>query len=113
MATLVQFFGSLLSMALILAGLLLMVAPPLGRRMLQRTAAIAGLFLMFLFALNAVWGLVRSLNPIVLILGATSVSTLAYFVRERRLGHPERRDGARHAERSPVMPQHIGGEDKE
>jgi hypothetical protein len=112
MSTLVSLFALGSPLLLTLFGLFLMVAPPLGRRILQKTAALAGLFFVFFFALNLVWNLLRSINPLLLIVGVTAVSSVSYFVRERRLRHPARSDGARHAERSPVMPDHIGREDE-
>jgi hypothetical protein len=80
--------------------------------MLQKTAAGTGLFFVLLCALNFVWELLRSINPLLFILGVTAVSTVAYFLRERRLGHSKRRDAPRHVERSPVMPQHMPGDDE-
>ena len=105
-------FGALLLLFLTLSGLLLIVAPPLGRRMLHKTAAFVGLSFVLLFALNLLWELLRSINPLLLILGLMALSPLAYFIRERRLGQSNGRTERRHSERSPVMPQHIAGDDK-
>ena len=112
MGTLICLLGALLLLFLTLSGLLLIVAPALGWRMLHKTAAFAGLSLALLCALNFVWGILLSINPLLVVLGLTAVSTVAYFVRERRLGHSKRHDGSRHAERSPVMPQQVGGGDE-
>jgi hypothetical protein len=112
MGTFVSLFGSLLLFSLTLSGLLFIVAPPLGRRVLQKTAKFAGLFFVLLIALNTLWQLLRSLSPLLLIVGMFTVSTLAFFVRERRLHGHARHDGPRHAERTPVMPHHISGDDE-
>ncbi len=106
-------FGSIMLLLLTLSGLLLIVAPPLGRRLLQNTVAFAALLFMLLVGLNTLWQIVRSINPLALLFGTAAVSTLAYFVRERRLGRSERREGSRHTERSPVMPQHADEEAEE
>lgn len=66
-----------------------------------------------LFVLVALDQLVHAANSFALLLAAALVSTLAYFIRERRLGHPAHRDEFRHAERTPVMPQYIPDEDRE
>jgi hypothetical protein len=112
MGTLASLFGSVLLLFLILSGLLLVVAPALGRRMLQKTALGAGLFFLLLSALSLARELIHSINPLRFILGIILVSTLAYFVRERRLVRAERHDGPRPVERLPVMPQHIRGDDE-
>jgi hypothetical protein len=110
--TLISLFGAILLLLLTLSGLLLIVAPALGRRVLQKTATFAGMFFVLLVALNALWQMLRSLNPLLLILGVIAISTLAFFVRERRLRGHARHGGPRHAERTPVMPHHISGEDE-
>jgi hypothetical protein len=112
MGALVSLFGALLLLSLTLSGLLLIVVPPLGRRMLHKTTVFAGGFVLFLFALNVFWQMVPSINPLLLILGVAALSSLAYFVRERRLGNSRRRDGTLRSERSPVMPQHTAGDDE-
>jgi hypothetical protein len=54
----------------------------------------------------------RSISPLLSVLGVAAASIVAYFVREYRLGHSKLRDGPRHVERSPVMPRHIPGDDQ-
>jgi hypothetical protein len=110
MGALVSLFGCVLLLLLTLSGLLLIVAPTLGKRILQKTAAGAGLLFLLLCALNLVWQLLRSINPLLFILGVTALSTVAYFVRERLIGAPQRRDGPHPVERTPVMPRHIPGD---
>ena len=63
MGTLISLFGALLLFFLTLSGLLLIVAPALGRRMLHKTAVFAGLFIVLLVALNVLWQMVHSINP--------------------------------------------------
>lgn len=110
--TLTSLFGAILLLLLTLSGLCLIVAPALGRRMLQKTAGFAGLLFALLIALNIVRQVLRSLNLVLLILGVIAASTLAYFIRERRVHGHARQDGPRHAERTPVMPHHVNGEDE-
>jgi hypothetical protein len=112
MGTLVSVFGALLLLFLTLSGLLLMVAPALGWRMLRKTVAFAGLSLLLLFALNFVLGILRAINPLFLILGLIVVSSLAYLIRERGLNHSKHTDSRRHNERTPVMPQQMTGDEE-
>jgi len=112
MGTLISLFGVVLLFLLIWAGLLLIVMPALGQRLLRRTAVFVGLFLIFLVSFNLLWGLLRSINPFALVLSVAVLSPLAYFVRERRIGAAKRHDGTHPVERTPVMPRHIPGDDQ-
>jgi len=110
MAILIQIFAPLLLLALMIAGLLLIVAPRYGGRMLKKTAAFTGLFVLGIVLLNQ---LLHAISPVTLVLGAAAVSGLAYFVREHRLGRRVPREGLRYAERTPVIPQHVNEEGEE
>ena len=52
MSTLFSLFGSLLLLGLTITGLVLMVAPALGRQLLKNTGIAAGLFLLGLMVLQ-------------------------------------------------------------
>jgi len=52
MSTILSLFGSLLLLGLAISGLLLMVAPGLGRQLLKRVGIAAGLFLLGLMLLQ-------------------------------------------------------------
>src|SRR5438046_813579 len=90
MSILIQVFGSFLLMALVVAGLLLIVAPSYGQRLLKNTAAFAGLFILGIAMLellvcNAAKIALRIL-PILYGRDAFplwSISVLAYFYCER------------------------------
>jgi chromate transport protein ChrA len=110
MRFLFHIFGSLLTLALVATGLLFIVAPSIGRRMLQYTATSAGISLIVLVILNSVLTVLSS-HPFVLVLIAVVVCTTAYVIRERRMQHPKRGEGMRHAERTPIIPTYIGGGD--
>ncbi len=112
MGIIVQLFGSLVFLTLVVAGLLLIVVPSLGWRILKKVAPLAGISLLLLTALNIVWNFLRSINPILLILGVAALSIAAYFIREYPKARLSRHDADRHGERIPVMPQHIAPEDE-
>jgi hypothetical protein len=112
MDMLVSLFGSVLVSLLILSGVLLMVAPALGGRILTKTAAFVGLFFILLFVISLVRDFLSSTSPLFLVLGFTAVSALAFWVRQRSLSSLRRRDGPHVVERSPVMPRHIPGDDQ-
>jgi hypothetical protein len=102
--------GLFAACVLLMSAILYLFAPDAAPRFLKSAATTV---LATLFALIALDQLIRSLNSFTLLLGAALVSTLAYIVRERRLGRSERREGSRHTERSPVMPQHAHEEAEE
>lgn len=112
MDTLLCFLGSLLLLSLAVSGLLFIVAPPVGRHLLQKTAAITVGMVIVLCALSIVWNAVRGISSIALLLAATVISTIAYFIREYRLHGHARRETPRHNERTPVMPHHLRGGDQ-
>jgi uncharacterized membrane protein YccC len=95
--------------ALLAGAILYLFAPDVAPRFLKSAGTTV---LAVLFALVALDQLIRAVNSFALLLGAALACTLAYLVREHRLGHPVRRDGFRHAERTPVLPQYIPDEDR-
>ena len=86
MDTLFSLFGVVLLFLLILSGLLLIVAPAVGQRLLRKTATFAGLFFVLIIAFNLIWGFIRSIDSIAPILAFAVLSLVAYLVREHRIG---------------------------
>ena len=110
MRVLLCLIGILGSCVLIASAFFYLFAPEAATRFLGSTGTSV---VAVLFALVALDQLVRASNSFALLLGAALVSTLAYFVRERRLGRPARHHEFRHTERTPVMPQYMPDEDRE
>ena len=102
--------GCLGACVLIACSFLYLFAPDAAQRLLKSVGITLG---MVLFVVLALGELLHAVSPAALILGVTAVSTLAHFIREHRLGHHERREGPRYAERTPIMPQRVAGEDEE
>jgi hypothetical protein len=110
MGTLISLFGVVLLFFLILSGLLLIVAPAVGQRLLRKTATFTGLFLVLIIAFNLIWGFIRSIDSIAPILAFAVLSLVAYLVREHRIGAGKRSERPHPVERTPVMPRHIPGD---
>jgi hypothetical protein len=101
--------GLFAACALLAGAVLYLFAPGAAPRFLKSAGTTV---LAFLFAVVVLDQLIRAVNSLTLLLGGALVCTLAYLVREHRLGHPIHRDGSRHAERTPVLPQYIADEDR-
>lgn len=95
--------GAVAALGLIAAALVYMVSPRKGGEMLERLAiflvgALIGLCLLRQFA--------ASIGTLSFLFLGAGMSIAAYFIREARRGHPERRANHRGAERTPILPHH-------
>lgn len=113
MTLLLCLIGLLAAGALLMTAILCLFAPAAAARFLKSAGPRLLALLALLIALITLDEVIRALNSFAMILVAATVSTLAYFVREYRLGRPAHRNASRHAERTPVMPQYIPEEDQE
>ena len=110
MSALLYFLGFVSAIALMISGFLFVFAPDAANRLLKSLGAALTIIL---FAWMLIDELLRALNSFALIFCAITVSALAYFIREHRLGHYKSNEGARYAERSPIMPSHVSEEDEQ
>lgn len=93
-----------------MSGFVFIFAPDVAQRLLKSLGVTLGVVLFLFLGFD---DLIHATSGVALTLVGAAVSTLAYFIRERRLGRPAHRDAPRHAERTPVMPQYIPDEDRE
>jgi hypothetical protein len=93
-------FACLLFFSIVVAGLVMMVAPPLGKRLLKNIAIAAGIFILGYICLCAVCS--PGFGMLMLLLA----SVTAYFIREGRGNRHERPVQRQNwAERTPVLPR--------
>lgn len=97
--------GCIAAIILMAAGVGYVFAPGAMRRLLQTAGTAAGLIF---FALLVVCNLARAAGPVGSILAVAAMSAAAYSIRARRTPHAASRQWLRNAERTPVMPRHLG-----
>jgi hypothetical protein len=102
---LLSVIGFVLAITLIFAGVGYVFAPEAVGRLLRSVGMALGLALV---ASLVAWDLARAAGPFVSVLVAALVSVAAYAVRSRRAPRAERGRPPRSAERTPVMPRHLG-----
>jgi hypothetical protein len=98
--------GVLLVLGVILAGLLMLVAPARAHQLLKRLGLAV---VVWFLALVVIGELGRLLSPWMLV-AAAGASLFAYWVRTRQRQQSAR--GLRGVERQPLMPQHLDDEEE-
>jgi hypothetical protein len=106
MHLLLSFVGFVAGCALVGASFGYVFAPAETQRLLRTVGTAAGLIL---FVLLAVANLAHDAGPFAFMVAMVVVSSVAYFVRARRMRHPERPKRLGGAERKPVIPRNIPG----
>jgi hypothetical protein len=97
--------GCIGAIVLMCAGLGYVFAPGAMHRLLKSAGAAVGFVLAaFLIA----WDLARAAGPFLTMLVVAAVIVAAYAIRARRVPGTEHRPKVRSAERTPVMPRHLG-----
>ena len=106
MRVFLSLLGFAAACALIGAGFGYVFAPVEIERLLRTAASAAGLIF---FVVLAVGDVERAAGPFAFMVAVLVVSPVAYFVRTRRAGRPERPAKLGGAERKPVIPRNIPG----
>jgi hypothetical protein len=106
MHVLLSLLGFAAACALIGAGFGYVFAPAEIERLLRTAASAAGLILCVVLVVE---DLERAAGPFAFMMAVLVVSPVAYFVRARRAGRPERPPKLGGAERKPVIPRNIPG----
>ena len=102
---LLSVLGCIGAIVLMCAGVGSVFAPGAMHRLLKSVgAAVALVVVISLVA----WDLARAAGPFVTILVVALVSLAAHAIREQRMPRIDRGHRLRSAERTPVMPRHLG-----